>query len=61
MTARDEVAKDQHLCVRCNVLFVHVMVGCPDNRPGCLIAHYSWRCLLCGGAVYGLARHEEGA
>lgn len=34
----------------CNHEWISGPVPCPDNKPGCLVAHYGQRCAKCGGA-----------
>ena len=32
----------------CNHEWVNGPVPCPDDKPGCLVAHYGQRCAKCG-------------
>ena len=35
-------------CPNCGRTLYFQMIGCPEDRPGCLVIHYGWHCDNCG-------------
>ncbi len=45
----DQFTPTEDSCPKCGNRLYHGQVSCPGSRYGCLVLHYGYRCLKCGG------------
>lgn len=52
-TEREAYYESLQYCEKCGAKYTQSPVPCPDNKPGCLVAHMGSFCPRCGHAPHG--------